>query len=129
MDINKIFNIFSPGVEIDEENNILDIYQHPAYKIGMFKKLISNISNAVLFSVKIMNKNDNVEDVSEFIKSQVFRKAFEFLEEVNFEQHKDIIKNNLDPVLKKSLELSLEYFISTEEYEKCSVLKNFLDLY
>ena len=60
----------------------------------MFKKLISNISNAVLFSVKIMNKNDNVEDVSEFIKSQVFRKAFEFLEEVNFEQHKDIIKNN-----------------------------------
>jgi hypothetical protein len=129
MDIDKIFGMFMPESGVDAEVNILDIYQHPAYKIGMFKKMIRNIPYAVAFSLKGMGNSEKIDEIREFIKSQIFRKAFEFLEEINLPTHQDVIKNNLDPLFKTTLELSLEYFISTEEYEKCIVLKSFLNLY
>jgi hypothetical protein len=136
MDIDRIFNLFMlPSSKGEEENadiSVLDIYSHPAFKIGMFKKWVVNIPNAIKFALPDTKKNSGIEDLEDYrtaVKNQIFRKAFEFLEEVDFETHKDIIKNNLDPLLKKSLEQSMNHFIEYEEYEKCAVIKKFQDLY
>ena len=136
MDIDRIFNLFMlPSSKGEEENadiSVLDIYSHPAFKIGMFKKWVVNIPNAIKFDLPDTKKNSGIEDLEDYrtaVKNQIFRKAFEFLEEVDFETHKDIIKNNLDPLLKKSLEQSMNHFIEYEEYEKCAVIKKFQDLY
>jgi hypothetical protein len=136
MDIDRIFNLFMlPSSKGEEENagiSVLDIYSHPAFKIGMFKKWVVNIPNAIKFALPDTKKNSGIEDLEDYraaVRNQIFRKAFEFLEEVDFETHKDIIKNNLDPLLKKSLEQSMNHFIEYEEYEKCAVIKKFQDLY
>ena len=136
MDIDRIFNLFMlPSSKGEEENtdiSVLDIYSHPAFKIGMFKKWVVNIPNAIKFALPDTKKNSGIEDLEDYrtaVKNQIFRKAFEFLEEVDFDTHKDIIKNNLDPLLKKSLEQSMNHFVECEEYEKCAVIKKFQDLY
>jgi hypothetical protein len=136
MDIDRIFNLFMlPSSKGEEENaniSVLDIYSHPAFKIGMFKKWVVNIPNAIKFALPDTKKNSEVEDLEDYraaVKNQIFRKAFEFLEEVDFETHKDVIKNNLDPLLKKSLEQSMNHFVECEEYEKCAIIKKFQDLY
>jgi hypothetical protein len=136
MDIDRIFNLFMlPSSKGEEENadiSVLDIYSHPAFKIGMFKKWVVNIPNAIKFALPDTKKNSGIENLEDYriaVKNQIFRKAFEFLEEVDFDTHKDIIKNNLDPLLKKSLEQSMNHFIEYEEYEKCAVIKKFQDLY
>jgi hypothetical protein len=124
-----------PSSKGEEENaniSVLDIYSHPAFKIGMFKKWVVNIPNAIKFALPDTKKNSEVEDLEDYrtaVKNQIFRKAFEFLEEVDFETHKDVIKNNLDPLLKKSLEQSMNHFVECEEYEKCATIKKFQDLY
>jgi len=136
MDIDRIFNLFMlPSSKGEEENaniSVLDIYSHPAFKIGMFKKWVVNIPNAIKFALPDTKKNSEVEDLEDYraaVRNQIFRKAFEFLEEVDFETHKDVIKNNLDPLLKKSLEQSMNHFVECEEYEKCATIKKFQDLY
>lgn len=129
MDIDRIFGLFSPKVEGDVESSVLDIYEHPAYKMGMFKKWVSNIPNILKFSISHAKPGVEVEYVKDFIINQVYRKAFEYLEEINFEKHKQIIQNNLDPKFKFALEACINHFIYTEEYEKCTVLKKFQDLY
>ena len=136
MDIDRIFNLFMlPSSKGEEENaniSVLDIYSHPAFKIGMFKKWVVNIPNAIKFALPDIKRNSKVEDLEDYreaVRNQIFRKAFEFLEEVDFETHKDVIKNNLDPLLKKSLEQSMNHFVECEEYEKCAIIKKFQDLY
>jgi hypothetical protein len=124
-----------PSSKGEEENaniSVLDIYSHPAFKIGMFKKWVVNIPNAIKFALPDIKRNSKVEDLEDYreaVRNQIFRKAFEFLEEVDFETHKDVIKNNLDPLLKKSLEQSMNHFVECEEYEKCAIIKKFQDLY
>jgi hypothetical protein len=136
MDIDRIFGLFilpsSEGKEGNPDVSVLDIYSHPAFKIGMFKKWIINIPNAIKFALPDTKKNTEIEDLEDYkmaVRNQIFRKAFEFLEEVDFETHKDVIKNNLDPLLKRSLEQSMNHFIECEEYEKCAIIKKFQDLY
>lgn len=129
MDIDRIFGLFSPEGENSVESSVLDIYEHPAYKVGMFKKWISNIPNALKFSIPHIKPGDKMEEVKDFVVGQIYRKAFEYLEEIDFEKHKQIIQNNLDPKLKFALEACMNHFIYTEEYEKCTVLKKFQDLY
>ena len=136
MDIDRIFGLFMlPSSNSKEENadiSVLDIYGHPAFKIGMFKKWIVNIPNAIKFALPQTKKTSGIEDLEDYkmaVRNQIFRKAFEFLEEIDFDTHKDIIKNNLDPLLKKSLDQCMDHFIECEEYEKCAVVKKFQDLY
>lgn len=136
MDIDRIFGLFMlPSSSSEGENvdvSVLDIYSHPAFKIGMFKKWIVNIPNAIKFALPQTKGTADIEDMEDYkmvVRNQIFRKAFEFLEEIDFDTHKDIIKNNLDPLLKKSLDQCMNHFIECEEYEKCAVVKKFQDLY
>ena len=136
MDIDRIFGLFMlPSSSSEGENvdvSVLDIYSHPAFKIGMFKKWIINIPNAIKFALPQTKSTSKIEDLEEYkaaVENQIFRKAFEFLEEIDLDTHGDIIKNNLDPLFKKTLEQCMNHFIEYEEYEKCAVIKKFQDLY
>jgi len=136
MYIDRIFGLFiMPSSSSEEENlntSVLDIYSHPAFKIGMFKKWIINIPNAIKFALPHTKKNADIEDLESYklaVESQIFRKAFEFLEEIDLDIHGDVIKNNLDPLFKKTLDQCMNHFIECEEYEKCAIIKKFQDLY
>jgi hypothetical protein len=83
MDIDRIFNLFMlPSSGGEEENaniSVLDIYSHPAFKIGMFKKWVVNIPNAIKFALPDTKKNSEVEDLEDYraaVKNQIFRKYF-----------------------------------------------------
>ena len=111
MDIDRIFGLFMlPSSSSEGENadiSVLDIYSHPAFKIGMFKKWIINIPNAIKFALPHTKKNTDIEDLENYkiaVENQIFRKAFEFLEEIDLDVHGDIIKNNLDQLFKKTLD-------------------------
>jgi hypothetical protein len=57
MDINKLFNIFQPEIS-EPKTDLIDLYEHPYYWIGMFKKIMTNHK---LFSEKFIMLCSNLD--------------------------------------------------------------------
>lgn len=132
MDIDRIFGLF----EIPNESKkqiIRNISEHPAFWLGMFRKIIMNHSNFNDASLSIfktafpdMDIND-IKSAGEFI---IYTRSYDFLKrlDIGCELDLEIIKNNSTSELNIALKLALSYFENTEEYEKCSFIKQILDI-
>ena len=124
MDINKIFDLFDTPNE-PKKQVIRDISEHPTFWIGMFRKIIMNHSNFNVTQLSVfkaafpnMDIND-IRNAGEFI---IYTRSYEFLQKLDIERELDlqILKDSTTLELDIALKLSLSYFESTEEYEKCS---------
>ena len=136
MDVNKIFNLFGSGSEnkeIKEEKVVLiDFKDHPAYWLGMFKKLILNHK---LFSKKITNFLEQIDpemDTSEMKESgdyMAYERAWHYIQkfDINEESHKEAINLVIDENLVKTLDSAIEYFQELELYERCAHIKKISD--
>jgi len=136
MDVNKIFNLFGSGSEnkeIKEEKAVLiDFKDHPAYWLGMFKKLILNHK---LFSKKITNFLEQIDpemDTSEMKESgdyMAYERAWSYIQkfDISEESHKEAINLVIDENLPKTLDSAIEYFQKLELYERCAHIKKISD--
>ena len=139
MDINKIFGAFNsssrddddfPQVtfltsewKVDEEN-------HPRYFIRMFTKLILNYTNYSKQLSRIFTSPDiNLQEVQDAGEWMLYERAFFYLKSVDLHDkyHIKIIFEEATPKLEEALNKSLQFFENEEEYEKCAVLKKYLD--
>jgi len=140
IDPNKIFNLFEGGGLSDSSKPnkkspplpSVDT-KSPFYILGMFKKLIINYN---VYSEKLLKALSgsgdlDVKIIRESSKIMVYEQAYAYLLDFNFKSKKftDYIKKEQDLGLKSSLEDALKFFEDREEYEKCLVIKNILDLY
>ena len=134
MDINKIFDLFdsSSKDELVQDRSavINDFKEHPAYWLGMYKKLIFNQK---LFSQRIiyhLNKLDTDQDLEVVGNNLAFERGWYYIQKfnVNEEIHKDSIILLLDSILLKTLEDGISHFQEKEEYERCAHLKKILDI-
>jgi hypothetical protein len=134
MDINKIFDLFdsSSKDELVQDRSAVvnDFKEHPAYWLGMYKKLIFNQK---LFSQRIIHhliKLGGDTDLEDLGNNLAFERGWHYIQkfDVNEEIHKDSIILLLDSILLKTLEDGIYHFQEKEEYERCAHLKKILDI-
>lgn len=129
MDTNKIFDLFNQNTQVKDEDVIIaNLHEHPLFWVGMFEKIIKN--NAI-FKTKIskfFSTNSlecSPEELDEMGNSIMFNRAYMFIKQINLnnpEHQKAVIargKHGLSPLIS----LTIDYFSTSEEYEKCAFLK------
>jgi len=133
MDINKVFSLFEEKDSIDNPTTKLDLTESPVMWIGMFKKLIVNYKT---FSQQLINMFSSVEppldlnDIKRASGYMVYTRAFDYISKLDMTNptHVECLKIYSDSQLEQSINMSLHYYESLEEYEKCAVLKKIQDV-
>jgi hypothetical protein len=137
MSIKGVFALFGfPDEDNPErlklESELEDYKESPHFKLGMFHKLIMN---GHLFSkqvTKFFAKADpslDVKGIDQAGEYMMFTRAWFWIEQVQIRKKnwKDALKQYANEEFLISLRLSISYFESTEEYEKCAHLKKIQD--
>jgi hypothetical protein len=137
MALDNIFSLFGfPDKDDEDRKKIeaeLDVFKEtPHFKLGMFHKLIMNGS---LFSkqvVKFFAKADpglDVKGIDQAGEYMMFTRAWFWIEQVQIKKKewKEALKQYASEEFAISIKLSINYFESTEEYEKCAHLKKIQD--
>jgi hypothetical protein len=137
MALDNIFSLFGfPDKDNDELKKLeadLDVFKEtPHFKLGMFHKLIMNGS---LFSkqvIKFFAKADpglDVKGIDQAGEYMMFTRAWFWIEQVQIrkKEWKEALKQYASEEFAISIKLSINYFESTEEYEKCAHLKKIQD--
>ena len=97
----------------------------PYTKVGMCVKLIQNhyiFHQKLEKFLKQENPDYNIESTREASEFTVYNRAYSYLSKINpeDENHTKVILSFDPKLIKKSLNTLLNYFISTEEYERCA---------
>jgi len=141
MDLNKIFSAFKSGEEklktdeIKKAEEFLDIY--PTLKILTFEKLMAK--HKVFMDEFINNEQIDLNQKDEILKAGkylFFNRGWELLKDLNLDDGsikealiEDIKRDSSFSLsLKLALDKALNYFVESEEYEKCSQLSKLRDL-
>ena len=140
MNLSNFFSLFPNNKTPKNQNDdlldpipIKELIDTPIYWIGMFKKLICNyktFGNKLLIQVEgfdIGTDYDNVQQAYEFM---LYERSYFYLSCLDISNPNDlkILKEKSDETLLFSLNTCLLYFEEQEEYEKCSFIKEILDL-
>lgn len=134
MNLDKIFSMFSDATEATKTNykrNIESFHNHPAFHLGMFYKLI-NREDDITLQIIVQNLDvdeetrENIKEMSTFL---TFTQAFSYLSALNIHtpEHLEYLLTYTNPEFEKAALKAMEYFESTEEYEKCGFIKEVLD--
>ena len=141
MDINKIFGAFNSSSK-DEGNN-WNYYQlpstrpsvdenHPRYFVKMFTKMIlsyTGYSDKIIDFFASADPEIDAGNVKKAGESMLYNRAYGYITKLDIqdEYHIKILFQEANPKLKEALNQSLSYFENEEEYEKCAILKKYLD--
>ena len=142
MDINKIFGSFNssskddnddfpevsfltPSAKVSEEN-------HPRYYIKMFTKLIHNYTSYNKQLIRFFGSSDpelNTREIEETGEMMLYGRAYEYIIQIDIQDryHIKVLFEEANEKLKEALNKSIKYFEVEEEYEKCAMLKKYLD--
>lgn len=135
MNLDNIFDAFEQPEEdpkMDDVNLLIDFSDHPLYWIGGFNKIISNHLFFKKYTVKTfknVSPDSNLEMLEQAGEHLMYEKAWDYIKNLNVNNplHIDCLKAKSDEKLLNSLESTLAFFESIEEYEKCILLKELQD--
>lgn len=134
IDPKKIFSLFdrvnedTPLIEKAEiASQLSQVRDSPAFKLGMFKKLIFNhlsFNESLINLVKRADEDFDVNDVKNASEYIVYVKAWEFIEDFDLKDVEsfDILKKYSSQELLTAFKLAINFFQKLEEYEKCAHL-------
>ena len=128
--IDNIFGLFShddKDLSGEGKTTYEDLKTSPMYYVGMYKKLVLNHIN---FNKKVLNffakSNDeldinDIKDAGEFV---TYGRAWTYIQNVDLDDvaHINALKYYSDEYLDTALQLGINYFTQSEEYEKCAEL-------
>ncbi len=130
IDPNTLFSIFEQGdEEIYKEHGIEDHLQNPFVLMGMVLRGIDNFHMMDLMYIK--QYPSHYKKVRNLTKYKYFNKLYSYLQRIDSDSFEDIYKvgESFDKVqTKNGLDFLREYFERLEEYEKCAVIKKYIDL-
>lgn len=141
MDINKIFGTFDSSSRDDGYNwNYYQNYSarptvdenHPRYFVKMFTKMIlsyTGYSDKIIDFFASADPEIDAGNVKRAGESMLYNRAYGYITKLDIqdEYHIKILFQEANPKLKEALNQSLSYFENEEEYEKCAILKKYLD--
>lgn len=134
IDPKKIFSLFDrvdENTPLSEKEEIAyqleKVKDSPAFKLGMFKKLIFNhlsFNESLISLVKHVDEDFDIDDVKNASEYIIYVKAWEFIAEFDLKNidHFEILKKYSSQELLTSFSLSINFFQKLEEYEKCAHL-------
>jgi len=140
LDINKIFGTFGSSSRDEdgfEHPSFLYTYKsdednHPRYFIRMFTKLVLNYTS---YNKQLINFFGSAEpsldttEISQTGEMMLYERAYYYLNLIDIQDkyHIKVLFEEANSKLEEALNKSLKYFEEGEEYEKCAVLKKYLD--
>lgn len=136
MNLNKIFLMFGYG---DEDKNSkkmkeeFNLYKNtPHFKLGMFHKLITNGNNFSQQVLKFFLQADPTLDaagIDEAGEYMMYTRAWYWISQckIRRKEWKEALIDLSSEEFIVSIKLSIHYFESIEEYEKCAFLKKIQD--
>ena len=142
MDINKIFGAFNSSSRDEDENGFphagfltyksVSEENHPRYYVKMFVKLVQNYTTYNKQLVRFFGSSDpelNTREIEETGEMMLYSRAYEYLTKIDIQDkyHIKVLFEEADMDLEQALNKSLKYFEVEEEYEKCGVIKKYLD--
>jgi hypothetical protein len=138
MSISGIFAMFGfPEDHINDDdggigNDFNSYKDSPHFKLGMFKKLIMNGTVFKKQVLKFFSKSDSELDLKEIDEAgeyMMYTRAYYWIQscKVKNKEWKLALSNYASNELLVAVKLSINYFESTEEYEKCAFLKKIQD--
>jgi hypothetical protein len=130
LDPSTLFSIFDQADDqIYKEHGLEDLLQNPYVVMGT---VVTGVENFYLIDkIYCLRFKEEYERVRSGIKLKYFNRLYNYLTEINLEQSNDLytVVTGFDidrslPALKDLL-----YFFETiEHYEKCALIKRFIDL-
>tara|TARA_Y100001972_G_scaffold60123_1_gene73563 strand:- start:170 stop:613 length:444 start_codon:yes stop_codon:yes gene_type:complete len=130
IDPNTLFSLFEANDEqVYEENGVADTLKNPFVLMGMVVRGVDNYR--VLDKLYLTNHKKHYTPVRELTKFKYFCRLFEYLERIDynkFETRYTISESYNSPHTNVNLNLLLHFFESIEHYEKCAVIKKYIDL-
>jgi hypothetical protein len=110
---------------IGEEN-------HPRYYVKMFIKLIQNYTTYSKHLIRVFENSDpqlDAQEIQQTGEMMIYGRAYEYLTKIDVQDkyHIKVLFEEADIELEQALNKALSYFEVGEEYEKCAVLKKYLD--
>ena len=135
VNLDNIFHLFESNDNLDgTENNttLIDFKNTPTYWVGMYKKLILNHIN---FNKKLAeffqksNKDLDINDMKEAGEFVTYNRAWLYIKKINIKdkEHMKASQNYADEYLDIALKLGINFFIETEQYERCAHLQKILN--
>ena len=132
MDLGKIFAMFGYSDENKDSKKMreeLEMYKNtPHFKLGMFHKLILNGNNFSKQILKFFLQVDPTLDeagIDEAGEYMMYTRAWYWVSQCKL--RKKALINHTSEEFIMSIKLSIYYFESVEEYEKCAFLKKIQD--
>ena len=141
MNLSNFFSLFSNN---DKDKNqqeedtiqpttLAELMNTPVYWIGMFKKLIYNYKshgNKMLMQIDGFDIGTNYDDVQEAYEFMLYERSYFYISCLDINNPKDlkVLKKESDKILLFALNSCISYYEDQEEYEKCSFLKEILDI-
>lgn len=139
MDFDKIFSLFGKNdpdrnypepteEEVEGMAGFEEFRTTPTYQLKMFQKIIINHLTFQKKLVKMFRNSDpelgDFGDLEEAGEHMAFFRGWDYVSGVNLEEEiwQDSIKLQLEDQFKEALEMSIKFFESIEEYEKCAFL-------
>jgi hypothetical protein len=129
MDFNHIFSLFDDQQNYDETSLLIDFSEHPLFWVSGFNKLLSNHLFFKKYTVKTfkhISPDINVEELEKAGEELMFRKAWDYIKNIDLNKalHIDCIKLKSNEEFIEHLKLTINFYESLEEYEKCAHLKS-----
>ena len=130
LDKNTLFSIFEAGdEEVYKENNVSELLDNPYVLIGMVVRGVQN-----WHIMDIMYKRSHLNEYSKVRRKVMYKyfvKICGYLERLDINNFKTLytIGDSYDiKEVKESFDQLLKYFEGIEYYEKCAIVKSYLDL-
>ena len=132
IDPDKIFGLFgraddnpTPKEREDITQQLIEMKDSPAFKIGVFRKLILNHTNFnlnLLNMLKRAHSELDVDDMNNVSEHIVYTRAWEYIKDLNVKDIEvfEAIKKGANEELVTTLALAIDFFEEKEEYEKCA---------
>lgn len=130
IDPNTLFSIFEQGdEEIYREHGVEDQLKNPFVLMGM---VLRGIENFHMMDMMYMRQYpQHYKKVRRLTKYKYLNKVFSYLTSINIDSFEDIYKigesfNRQET--KDGLDFLRVYYEGIEQYEKCAVIKKYIDL-
>ena len=139
IDLNKIFDMFGkenpddyPEPTPEEIKGILGFDEFrttPTYHLKMFQKIVLNHMTFQKKLIKLFKESDpelgDFSDLEEAGHHMAFYRGWDYLKMTNLDKEiwRDCVRIQDPKRLQKALSLTIDFFESIEEYEKCAFTK------
>lgn len=130
IDPNQLFSIFEQGDEqVYKEHNIEDALQNPFVLMGMVLKGLENFQMMDMMYMK--QYPEHYKNVRKITKYKYYNKLLGYLQKIdpnNVQGLWKIGESFEKPRVLQSLHDLMFYFEGLEQYEKCAIIKKYVEL-